>query len=96
MTDDDKVENRYRTALSGATPGARTQASAAGSAFATTLSALANDAWVSTTADAFSSTCTSKQSSAGDAAQDCVDEMTSRHSREPAKVDKTDYRARWH
>jgi len=96
VTDDDKVTNEYRSALGTATPGARTQAANARSAFSTVLSAVNAKAWVSTTADAFSSTCTSKQSSAGDAADDCVEEMTSRHSREPLKVDKTDYRATWY
>ena len=96
MTDDDKVDNRYRIALGDATPGARRSAAAAGTAFAAVDSALKNDAWVSTTADAFSSTCTANEKSAGTAAGDCVDEMTARHGREPLKVSKTDYRATWH
>lgn len=95
MTDPDKVENRYRSALHGATPGAQTQASWAGSAFSSVLSALANEAWVSTTADTFSQNCTDMQTKAGTAGGDCVGEMTSRYSREPAKVDPTDYRATW-
>jgi len=96
VTDDDKVTNEYRSALGAATPGARTQASNARSAFSSVMAALNDKAWVSTTADTFSSTCTSKQSAAGDAADDCVEEMTSRHGREPLKVDKTDYRANWY
>jgi len=96
VTDDDKVTNEYRSALGAATPGAQSQAYDVRAAFSTVLSAVNAKAWVSTTADAFSSTCTSKQSSAGDAADDCVEEMTSRHSREPLKVDKTDYRATWY
>ncbi|HWJ84809.1 MAG TPA: hypothetical protein VNR62_05230 [Cellulomonas sp.] len=96
MTDEDKVENRYRSALHGATPGARTRANAAGSAFSSVLSALTNEAWVSTTADAFSKTCTEMQTKAGNAGDSCVEEMTSRYSREPAKVDPSDYRATWY
>jgi hypothetical protein len=95
MADDEKVENRYRTALHGATPGARTQSGYASSAFSSVISALANDAWVSHTADVFSATCTDMQSKASTAGSSCVEEMTSRHSREPVKVDPTDYRAKW-
>ena len=96
MTDPDKVENRYRSALHGATPGAQSQASSAGAAFSSVLSALTNEAWVSTTADTFSKDCSDMQTKAGTAGDDSVAEMTSRYSREPAKVDPSDYRATWY
>ena len=96
MADDEKVENRYRTALHGATPWARTQSGSAASAFSSVIGALASEAWVSTTADAFSATCSEMQGKARDAGSSCVEELTSRYSREPAKVDVDDYRATWH
>ena len=96
MAETEKVDNQYRIALADATPGARVQSTYAGLAFSTVTGAIANGAWKSTTADAFYAECAEMRTTAGTAGTRCVEEMTSRHAREPVKVDPTDSRAKWH
>ena len=95
MTESAEVDNRYRTALGRALPGARTEADRVGDAFAIIRRALADGAWESTVADAFASACTSVEASAATAAHDCVTSLQWRHTREPAMVAPFDSRARW-
>lgn len=95
MTESAEVDNRYRTALGHALPAARAEADGVHDAFVITLRALAAGAWASGEADTFASACTSVQSSAATAADDCVAALQRRHDREPATVTPSDARARW-
>ncbi len=89
----EKVENRYRTALGRALPGARVQAARIEGAFRTTQLAMEAGAWDSPMARAFSAACRSAVTDAGNAADDCVDALSSRHAREPHEVPRWDERA---
>lgn len=95
MTGSAEVENRYRTSLWHGLLGARSQEARVGDAFAIVRRAMADGAWESTVADAFSEVCVSKESSAATAAGDCAHTMQHRHGREPWMVPVSDPRARW-
>jgi len=90
-----EVDNRYRTALGRALPGAQTQVDRVAEAFGITRRAMDAGAWSSGVADAFAGTCFSVEAAAGAAADDCVSTMQRRHDREPPTVLPFDRRARW-
>lgn len=89
------VPNAYREALGDILPSVRGQAITPGIAFYDVAQALEAGAWMSATADTFSSELSSHESVARDHGDACKEAFEGRYESEPVEVPEDDDRARW-
>ncbi|TQL02797.1 hypothetical protein [Cellulomonas sp. SLBN-39] len=91
----DEVQNRYRDELGAALPAERFRAEVTAGMLRTVQDALAQGAWVSTTADRFAAVCAEQGRILAGVADAAYEELTDRYAREPVTVPVTDRRARF-
>lgn len=95
MSEGDTAPNLYRSSIGGSLPAVRTSAADAASAFDAARRAMERGAWSSGAADAFVAELVGHGDAARTAAGECRDALQARYDREPAVVERTDWRARW-
>ncbi|NDL58934.1 hypothetical protein [Phytoactinopolyspora mesophila] len=98
MSGDDEtelVDNAYKLALSDVLPRVREQVRNIDGALEAVVTALENEAWVSTTADVFDEELRDHKRNSSEAGDDCEDAFQTAHDNEPDEVPDDHPKARW-